>query len=112
MNETRKALVENITECEHNLTIAKNNLLLYDNSPEANVYDNLENALNWIENDLMIQAHADCEGSHNCGKPEYTRNFIIDGKFYRATLAVDYNRHDKTYYYVDGSQFSYAEIIR
>ena len=68
-----------------------------------------------LKNDL-VQAHADvlgamasedCEGSFNCGSPEYHRHFMLEGSnvVYVAVLDVEYNRHDKQYYYVEDSEF-------
>ena len=36
--------------------------------------------------------------------------FIVDEKRYVAILEVEYNRHDKTYYFVDGSDFRVEEL--
>lgn len=80
-------------------------------SVDNNVYANLEFALAAMEEMMRNEAHEDCEGSYNCGAGEYTRDFKVDDVIYTATLKVEYNRHDKTYYYVDGTTFSYKEKV-
>ena len=38
-----------------------------------------------------------------CGEMEATKIFSWCGKFYRATVELDWSRYDKQYYYVDGA---------
>lgn len=60
--------------------------------------------------DLLYQIADDaCEGSHNCGASEYIQPYqlIGDSNVYYGKITVEYNRHDKTYYYVDGCRYSY-----
>ena len=57
------------------------------------------------------QAYEDCEGAGNCGSPEYEQDFIVGGKEYTAVCSFDYDRHDKTYYYIDRSEYSYREKV-
>jgi len=66
----------------------------------------MQEAENVIENRLENMARDDCEGAGNCGAAKYMQEFIVDGSHYMATLSVEYNRHDKTYYYVEEQQFS------
>lgn len=55
-----------------------------------------------LEDEVNDMAAAACEGSHNRGSSQYDINFIdIDGTRKTATFEVQYDRHDKTYYYVD-----------
>jgi hypothetical protein len=51
-----------------------------------------------------------CEGSYCFGDDEYTQDFYVGDDLYRATLTVEYNRHDKTYYYVDGDEFKTEKL--
>ena len=51
-------------------------------------------------------AFEDCEGAGNCGMDKYTQEFIVGDMHYIATLTVEYNRHDKTYYYIDETDFT------
>lgn len=76
---------------------------------ENNVFETLDDALCTIEEVLRDKARADCEGSYNCGNPEYTQAFMVSDVEYVGTLKVEYDRHDKTYYYVDSAKFSYAK---
>lgn len=77
-----------------------------DAAPENNVFPDMETAEYAVEERLLGLARNDCEGSYNCGAEEYNQEFIVDGVHYIGTLKVEYNRHDKTYYYVDESDFS------
>ena len=42
-----------------------------------------------------------CEGAYNCGNEEYTVKFKVKDKIYSVEVGFSYNRHDKTYYYVE-----------
>lgn len=92
------------------LAQAEKALAEFETDPEQNVFASLEDA----EHVLMVRmhewAHDDCEGSHNCGSDKYEQEFIVDGVHYLATLECEYNRHDKTYYYLEEATFSYKEI--
>jgi hypothetical protein len=112
MNQTpeRQALVANVTDAAALLVKANADLYAFDARPNNNVFATLAEAERRIENDLSNEASEDCEGAGNCGNETYTRHFIVDGIEYVGTLSVEYNRHDKTYYYVDGTSFSYAKF--
>lgn len=83
-------------------------LIDFSEQPENNVYASLEDA-GELEGILSDIAFNDCEGAHNCGAPEYSRGFMVGGKQYVAKLTVEYNRHDKIYYYIEQSEFSISE---
>ena len=106
----REQLLNDIRLAEEVLSARKAALAAFDEAPENNVFDNLQDALDTIEGKLYDLAHQDCKGSYNCGNEFYTQKFIVDGVVYEGTLHVEYNRHDKTYYYVDETQFTYEEI--
>ena len=73
---------------------------------ENNVYSSIEEATE-LEGTLSAYAHADCEGSYNCGSSSYSREFMVGEDRYVAKLEnIEYNRHDKTYYFVDGYDFN------
>lgn len=82
---------------------------VFDYSPENHRYATIDDAYE-LEDVLRNRAHEDCEGSYNCGQPEYTQGFYVGDKEYEATAKVEYNRHDKTYYYIDGFDFSFKEV--
>lgn len=42
-----------------------------------------------------------CEGRHNCGNESYDVRFKVGDKIYSVEVGFSYNRHDKTYYYID-----------
>lgn len=67
------------------------------------VFETLDVALASINNSHENQADEDCEGAHNCGNDVYTSVVFVkeDSKYYELSTAFEYNRHDKTYYYID-----------
>ena len=105
---TLENLKQAVVDAQKVLADAENALALFQEQPENNVYASLEDAAE-LEDVLGDLAFQDCEGAHNCGSPEYTREFMVGDKVYIATLKCEYNRHDKMYYYVDGTEFSIAE---
>lgn len=109
---TKEELKQAIEAAKQNLAAAEQALADFIASPEQNVFASLEDAKGELEERLRIQAHEDCEGSYNCGLPVYEQEFIVDGVHYLAKLECEYNRHDKTYYYVDEAHFSYEPIDR
>lgn len=84
---------------------AEKELYEWESLAENNVYDDIELACSKIEQKLLDQAEKDCEGAHNCGANEYTQAFMVGGVTYVGTLSCEYNRHDKTYYYVSYHNF-------
>lgn len=77
---------------------------------ENNVFETLEDADSKMYTLLENQATEDCEGSYNCGDDEYTQEFMVGTQKYLATMTFEYNRHDKTYYYIDSREYSSKEI--
>ncbi|MCY9737481.1 nicotinate phosphoribosyltransferase [Paenibacillus alvei] len=66
-------------------------------------FESVEEATQILEdNDVWDEATEACAGRHCMGDSEYVKEFKVGDKYYRATYEVEYNRHDKTYYYVDG----------
>ena len=61
---------------------------------------------------LQDKAHNDCEGSNNRGNDVYEQGYqLIDSDaVYLGRIKVEYNRHDKTYYFVDEVEYSYSEV--
>lgn len=107
--DERKLLVDTINAAKINLAAAEGALEAFDEAPENNQYDTLEDA-GELEDILLEKAGKDCEGSYNCGCESYEREFIVQGKHYLAILDVEYNRHDKTYYYVEEYKFRIEEV--
>jgi hypothetical protein len=71
-----------------------------------------EEAEYMVEGLLQNKASNNCEGSNCCGQPEYTQEYqLIDSDaVYLGKIKVEYNRHDKTYYYVDEVEYSFSEV--
>lgn len=106
---TKSEIEADINITEENLKALKLELYDYIEAPENNVYKTLNDAKE-LEYILDSRASEDCEGSYNCGAPTYEQEFIVDGKHYLAKLEVEYNRHDKTYYYIDDTEFTIEEL--
>ncbi len=106
----RHALLDNIADAEARLINAKSTLAAFDALPENNTFEDYTDAIYTIEGKLAAIAHADCEGSYCCGDDEYEQEFIVNGKHYLGKLSVQYNRHDKTYYYVDETDFTVTAL--
>lgn len=67
------------------------------------VYETLEDAIEDVNDQHYTEAHEACEGSHCMGNDEYETFVYIkaEGKYYNLKTTFSYNRHDKTYYYID-----------
>jgi hypothetical protein len=83
----------------------------WENRAENHVYTTIEQACTTLEGRLCNQAETDCEGSYNCGQEEYTQECYVGTVKYRALLACEYNRHDKTYYYLEKSVFDIKPVL-
>lgn len=106
----RQALLDNIKYAEAQVINAKSTLDEFDALPENNTFDDYQDACWIIEAKLSDMASNDCKGSHCYGADEYKQEFIVNGKHYLGKLTVQYNRHDKTYYYVDETDFTVTEL--
>jgi len=107
---TKLKLIEDIKLAKESLLKAEAALEEFNMLPENNVFMDLEDACNSIEETLRNKAFSDCEGAGNCGLSEYSRLFMVNGVTYLGTLKVEYNRHDKTYYYIDEVVFNHKQI--
>lgn len=110
---SERALLEQLVKVtEEEYIEAKLNLQEFDRKPEQWSYSDIEDAQGWLEEELYSRASQDCEGSHNIGDSEYRQEFLLDGKLHVAILYdIEYNRHDKTYYYIDESRFRTEECF-
>lgn len=106
MND-RKFYEDRIGIAKRQLINAEQALIDFNDAPEQNVFDTLQDALDTIEENLRDRAVHDCEGAGNRGDEEYSKDFTVDGVAYEATLTVEYNRHDKTYYYIDEAKLTH-----
>lgn len=85
---------------------------VFDDQLENNQYESHESAERVIFNRYENIAGEACEGSYCCGASEYKQQYQISGNpaVFEATVSFEYNRHDKTYYYIDDSDYSYKEV--
>lgn len=108
MTITRESLMAAVKAARSSMNEAQAAYDKFDQAAENNVFDSLELA-GKLEKTLQARADEDCEGSYNCGLDVYEQEFMVDGVVYVAALACEYNRHDKTYYYVDSSEFTITQ---
>jgi len=104
--ETIQALTLAIKEAKYQLASAEQTLEDFNSLAWNNTFETLEDAESVLTEKLWAKASADCEGSYNCGCDEYEQEFIVQGEYYVGTLKVEYNRHDKQYYYIDRTRFT------
>ncbi len=71
--------------------------------------ESLEDACGVLE-DLAYSIGSELTADE-CGDDNYSDLFNIDGIIYKVTVYPEWNRHDKTYYYVDGFGKSKSEIV-
>ena len=107
--KTKQELLSDIAKCKDQLNIAEAALDTFLSLPENNQFEDLPRALQIIEITLRGKASDDCEGSYNCGLKQYTRLFMVNGETYQGVLDCEYNRHDKTYYYLEEANFTYSK---
>jgi len=90
----------------------ENQIEAFDSAIEQNQYKNHKEAELKISGRYECIANEECEGSYNRGADEYMQQYQIEGEasIFEAFMKVEYNRHDKTYYYVDGFTYSSAVI--
>lgn len=67
----------------------------------SRTFFSLPEAIEAINDEHFNQAAEDCEGAYNSGLDEYTTLVQVGEKFFELTTKFEYNRHDKTYYYID-----------
>jgi hypothetical protein len=109
--KTREELNNDIKSARSALSAAEGALYEFNTLPENNVFDTLEKGASKIEDDLRDLASEDCEGAGNCGADEYRRKFTVDGVIFEGVLQCEYDRHDKTYYYIDRTTFKVTNTI-
>ena len=61
-------------------------------------FANLEDYINEVATEWAREA---CEGAHNVGNDIYVVRFKVGDNIYTVSVGFEYNRHDKTYYYID-----------
>lgn len=108
--DKRTELELDIQKAKKHLEDAQAVLAEWDSKPENNRFDDLDDALGTIEDQLRDLAFADCQGAYNCGAYSYSKDFYVGDTLYRGTAVFEYNRHDKTYYYIEECEFTYEEV--
>jgi hypothetical protein len=107
---TKEELVESVKLAKKALAEAEAAVDAFDALAENNVFETMDEALCIVEGMLRNRATEACEGRHRCGKSEYSQEFMVGSTKYLGTAKFEYNRHDKTFYYVDGCTFSHKEV--
>lgn len=107
---TKETLELAVKEATIALNAAEIALYEFNTLAENNVFATLKEAEGKLEDELHERAFQDCQGAHNMGDEQYTQEFIVDGVKYVAIYDVEYNRHDKMYYYIDGHKFSIKKV--
>lgn len=107
---TREELEAIVSNCTKALAEARQNLDNWNTAIEHNVYNSIGGAAILAET-LADKAREDCEGSYNCGESIYTQDFLVGSTPYRAVLECEYDRHDKTYYYLDEYSFHIYTLV-
>jgi hypothetical protein len=111
-NEKTDIIVFQVDEADKQLRYfqqcQENHLLSED---YLNFEEGTENIGDWLHDIISDIASNACEGSHKFGRDEYTFKFKVGDKRYAGTAKVDYNRHDKTYYYVEDVEIKYEGIV-
>lgn len=94
------------------IEVLEQSLIDFDSLIENNQYTDHTNAEYSITGRFENIAHEQCEGAHNCGEEMFKQIYQIAGNSntFEATVKFEYNRHDKTYYYIDGTTYSYVEL--
>jgi len=67
---------------------------------EVIVAESLDEAEEFVQDYVMVE-NADLT-AHECGDSAYTQVVKVKDKYYNFTVFPEWNRHDKTYYYIDG----------
>lgn len=107
---TKQELEQAVKDARANVESAEAALAAFEASPENNRFNDLDTALGTIEDALREEAYEDCQGAYNCGSDTYSREFYVGDTLYRGTADFEYNRHDKTYYYIEECNFTYEEV--
>jgi hypothetical protein len=109
MNTKRQSLEAAVKQAKEHLKAAEEALEAFDTSPENHRYESVDDAWGILEEALRNRAYQDCQGAYNCGDSYYEQEFYVGDVLYVAEADVEYNRHDKTYYYIEEFKFRIVE---
>jgi len=100
-----KQFTEDLQKAQDKLEIVQSNICFFQFNTHKDAEDEIEEI-------LRIQASKDCVGAYNCGQSEYTQEYQLlnSDAVYFGKIKVEYNRHDKTYYFVDEVEYSFSEV--
>lgn len=107
--KNKEQYLSDIKQAEIALSTAQIALADFLSLPENNKFTDLDDAVETIENQLRDKARNDCEGSYNCGFDTYNQLFMVNEDTYLGVLTCEYNRHAKTYYYLEEANFTYTK---
>jgi hypothetical protein len=110
LHEQVIVLKNKLNDLQKELQLTETEVSRLESLPEYNKFDNLSLGSNVIEGKLLYEAEQDCEGSYNCGNPQYTQQFYVNDVLYVGILDVEYNRHDKQYYYIENTDFKVEKV--
>jgi nicotinamide phosphoribosyltransferase len=68
----------------------------------------LEELRDWAKDDLEDEVRKATDHGE-CGDSENSGYFRFDGKIYKISISIDWNRYDKQYYFIDGSSVTKCE---
>jgi len=68
---------------------------------KLNKCESLDDAKDWAE-DILVEIVSDETAHGECGDYSSYGYFEYDGTIYKAEVEIEWNRHDKQYYYIDG----------
>lgn len=77
---------------------------------DLNEAGTLDDAAEWALESAVEKLQEETEHGRP-GDSEVKHHFLFDGELYLMHGTVEWNRHDKTYYYVDGSSVKYVEKV-
>ena len=108
----KKQIAASIAEHHKAIAALEQSLIDFDSLIENNQYADHGGAEDSITDRFDGIARTQCEGAGNCGLPMFKQRYQIAGNpnTFEATVKFEYNRHDKTYYYIDGTDYSYVEL--
>lgn len=105
----RNEFLAAITAAKVALHQATQALYDFDSQIENNVFKSLNEAEGALTHRFELIADDAC-GSYRYGSNAYAQEFIVDGERYEARIEFDYNRHDKRWYYIDETRYSYKKL--
>ena len=108
--QTKHELQQVVADASAALKAANKALAEFDWMAKNSVFESKEKAEGANEDKCDNRAFEDCKGERNCGMKTYIQDYMFDGVKYRCTATYEYNRHDKTYYYIDERDFKHEAI--